>query len=235
MQSWGSQSLFSHRDTEREPTKSGMLGLVGAAMGMSRSDGELLRKLTNLSMGVRVDREGTVEREYQTAGGGEVPENFLAMHGVKVGRGYGVPKASGAEGETVLSERFYLADAVFLVALSGEKMLLEQVAQGFRNPVWPLFLGRKSYLATQPFLVRDGLKSADHPKEALVAHPFLPKQHSPKQERMRLVLETTPEHAHRIVHDVPLDFAKGHRVFAPRHVMDDFIPLADLPQERPCT
>ena len=33
MQSWGSQSRFSHRDTEREPTKSGVVGLLSAALG----------------------------------------------------------------------------------------------------------------------------------------------------------------------------------------------------------
>ena len=72
MQSWGTQSRFSHRDTGHEPSKSGIIGLVCAALGKPREerpgDGfPTLRQLTALTMGVRVDREGRVERDYHTA------------------------------------------------------------------------------------------------------------------------------------------------------------------------
>src|SRR5690606_33869407 len=69
MQSWGTQSRFAHRDTDFEPSKSGVLGLVGSALGMSRDDDDLLQALASLKMGVRVDREGRILRDYHTAGG----------------------------------------------------------------------------------------------------------------------------------------------------------------------
>src|SRR5581483_3790909 len=103
MQSWGTQSRFSVRDAGTEPSKSGVIGLLCAALGRPRAAD--LSDLVALRMGVRVERPGSVRREYQTAGGG---------------RGYGVARADGSPGETVLSNRYYLADADFLVGLEGD-------------------------------------------------------------------------------------------------------------------
>ena len=36
MQSWGTQSRFLHRDTGREPSKSGVIGVLCAALGRPR-------------------------------------------------------------------------------------------------------------------------------------------------------------------------------------------------------
>jgi len=37
LQAWGASSRFNYRDTRREPTKSGIIGLLAAAQGRSRS------------------------------------------------------------------------------------------------------------------------------------------------------------------------------------------------------
>lgn len=65
MQSWGVQSRFGMRDTESEPSKSGVIGLLCAALGLPRSAN--LENLVALRMGVRVDREGKISVDYQTA------------------------------------------------------------------------------------------------------------------------------------------------------------------------
>ena len=39
MQSWGTTSRFDERDTQLEPSKSGVLGLVCAAIGRDRQGG----------------------------------------------------------------------------------------------------------------------------------------------------------------------------------------------------
>src|SRR4051794_6138053 len=90
MQSWGTQSRFSVRDTGREPSRSGVVGLLCAALGRPRS--APLDDLAPLKMAVRVDREGRLARDYHTA------QNVLRADG------------SGLQ-ETVLSNRYYLADA----------------------------------------------------------------------------------------------------------------------------
>jgi CRISPR system Cascade subunit CasD len=144
MQSWGLDSRFDQRDTGLEPSKSGVLGLVCAALGKPRDDqaGPLpsLAQLASLKMGVRVLREGTLRVDFQTAGGGEFPGR----------KSYGVWKASGSPGGTVVSPRHYLADADFLVGLEGPLPLLRQIEEALNNPVWQLSLGRKSYVPTLP-------------------------------------------------------------------------------------
>lgn len=71
LQSWGLQSHFAHRDTALHPTKSGVLGMCAAALGMDRSD--QLGPLSEVRFGVRADRPGTPMSDYHTVGGGRYP------------------------------------------------------------------------------------------------------------------------------------------------------------------
>ncbi|MGV9680370.1 type I-E CRISPR-associated protein Cas5/CasD [Nocardia sp. NPDC003482] len=71
LQSWGSVSRFAHRDTELHPTKSGVLGMCAAALGLDRDDP--LGDLTELRFGVRADHPGTPVRDYHVIGGGSYP------------------------------------------------------------------------------------------------------------------------------------------------------------------
>jgi CRISPR system Cascade subunit CasD len=141
MQSWGLSSRFTERDTAREPTKSGVIGLLCAALGRPRT--APLDDLAALRLGVRVDKEGTVRRDFHTAGGG------TWLNG-----DYGVAKASGAKGETVISNRYYLADAIFLTGLEGDGVLLASLDDALTHPVWPLFLGRKAFAPGEPHCSR---------------------------------------------------------------------------------
>ena len=67
MQSWGTTSRFDQRDTGKEPSKSGVIGLLAAALGYDREDWQNVEPLTQLKMGVRHDRPGILKRDYQTA------------------------------------------------------------------------------------------------------------------------------------------------------------------------
>lgn len=129
MQSWGYRSRFDHRDTALEPTRSGVIGLISSAMGIAR--GEDISRFSSLRMGVRVDKEGRVERDYHTA--------------------LDVIKADGGKPDTVVSYRDYLADASFTVGLEADNLsLLKDIADALRNPMWFLFLGRKSFPLVSP-------------------------------------------------------------------------------------
>ena len=65
LQSWGMASRFSIRDTAKEPSKSGVIGLLCAALGISRdnanTDNPTFNALTKLKFGVRVNREGVMQ------------------------------------------------------------------------------------------------------------------------------------------------------------------------------
>lgn len=136
MQSWGYRSRFDYRDTALEPTRSGVVGLICAAMGIPR-DADISR-FDTLRMGVRVDGDGRVERDYHTA--------------------LDVIKADASGKDTVVSRRDYLAGASFVVGLqSNDRGLLDDIARALRSPAWILFLGRKAFpLATPPLRPEDG-------------------------------------------------------------------------------
>ncbi|MDB5033324.1 MAG: CRISPR-associated protein Cas5 [Chlorobi bacterium] len=142
MQSWGVQSRFEIRDTMMEPSKSGVIGLVCAALGRDRK--EPIDDLAALRMGVRIDREGEMRRDYHTA------------CDVAIASG-GTPKACQP------SVRHYLADARFLVGLeSDDRALLERIADAFLDPCWPIFLGRKSFVPGEPVVRFDTRHDAEH-------------------------------------------------------------------------
>lgn len=132
LQSWGDTSKFVIRRTMDAPTKSGVLGMICCAMGLSRAEARArLADLNALAMGVRIDRPGTQWWDYHTVGAGI--GMTTAAGGVKF----------GAQG-TIITRRVYLADASFLVALQGDETIIKQVTDALRSPKWALYLGRKS-------------------------------------------------------------------------------------------
>ncbi|MEU3210008.1 type I-E CRISPR-associated protein Cas5/CasD [Nocardiopsis alba] len=124
LQAWGSSSRFSRRGTENSPTKSGVIGLLAAALGRERVAD--LSDLVALRYGVRVDQPGVRVRDYQTA-----------HHQVT---GVSMP----------ISERFYQADAVYVVALEGNPELIGALYSAVRSPVYLPYLGRRSCPPSRP-------------------------------------------------------------------------------------
>ncbi|NCC92559.1 MAG: type I-E CRISPR-associated protein Cas5/CasD [Opitutae bacterium] len=202
MQSWGTTSRFDERDTQLEPSKSGVLGLLCAALGRDRR--EPLDDVAALKMGVRVDREGVLLRDYQTA--------------------TGVMTAAGKPhlDRTVVSPRYYLADAVFLVGLEGHDVaLLERLHAAVRAPVWPLALGRKSFPPGEPVWLKDGIRP-EGLRQALLDWPSLLTAKRPVQASRRLLLEHPSEGAVRL--DQPVSPFAARR-FGPRHVVTEVIDV----------
>lgn len=117
MQAWGSSSRFAHRTTEVAPTKSGVIGMLAAAKGIRRT--EPITELLGLRFGVRLDQPGQIIRDFQTA---RPPGNQHSL----------------------LSYRFYLSDAIFLAAVSGDSELLQGLHEALQRPHFPLYLGRRS-------------------------------------------------------------------------------------------
>ncbi|MDT0300834.1 type I-E CRISPR-associated protein Cas5/CasD [Streptomonospora wellingtoniae] len=145
LQSWGERSHFNRRDTARQPTRSGLLGLLSAALGRPRTDG--IDDLARLSVTVRTDRPGTLLRDLHTVGGGlPKAETVTTAKGDK----------RDDPAATLLSERYYLADAAFTAALSAEADdadLIDSCARALRAPVWPPYLGRRACPPSGPLLL----------------------------------------------------------------------------------
>lgn len=190
LQSWGIDSRFTTRATGTLPSKSGIIGLAAAALGRKRTDP--ISDLAALRFGAREDQPGTTLRDYHTM---QLPR------------------------ETKLSERHYLQDAVFTVALSGDRELLENIRTAVRCPVFPLSLGRRSCVPDGPIPVsiHDG-----ELEDVLRAEPW----HATAKHQtglrvqtaaLHLQVEATPAHTHAVpVRDQPVSFDTTHRQYTVR-------------------
>lgn len=126
LQAWGADSKFETRKTAREPTKSGVIGLLAAALGLRRDETEPLTRLVQLRFGVRVEREGQLLVDFHMARNEEKDRSYVTY-------------------------RHYLEDAVFLVGLESEDTaLLQELAEALTHPVFPLYLGRRACPPTLP-------------------------------------------------------------------------------------
>ncbi len=203
MQSWGVSGRFTVRDTAREPTKSGVIGLLAAALGRPRTAS--VEDLAALRMGVRIDKPGRVEMDYHTA-----QQVYRAD-----------PKKRPQE--TVVSRRYYLADAAFLAGLESDDLdLLTRLHRALRNPRWPLYLGRKAFVPGEPVWLADGLCQTPL-LEALETYPWLGRDYQTWESITALrVLLDDPE-GPIIRYDLPISFRSDKRRYAPRRLTMRFV------------
>lgn len=176
LQSWGLRARWDVRDTGDEPSKSGVIGLLGCALGYGNGDERLRQLSEELTMGVRVERQGSKMVDFQTVSG-----MMMAASG----------KVRGQPDDplTIVSPRTYLQDAGFLVALGGPSDILKQCAAALQSPRWPFYLGRKACIPSRPIFeeltnqyqsLQDTLTS--YPWEALY-------DGEPAPARLRCILE----------------------------------------------
>lgn len=192
LQSWGSSSKFEIRTTEKMPTKSGVLGMLAAALGMGRET-DLLNPqipLNRLKFGVRADREGEVITDFHMAQDTQNKKSYVTY-------------------------RHYLSDAVFLVGLEGNEIFLKKLEIALQNPCFPLFLGRRSCPPTLPIVI--GIR--DLPlRTALCKETPLTGKH---ENVLRVQIEADSPDA-GIVQDVPLSFDPKRRRYGYRRIEEFF-------------
>ncbi|MBN1891897.1 MAG: type I-E CRISPR-associated protein Cas5/CasD [Clostridiales bacterium] len=192
MQAWGVGAKFDRRGTEREPTKSGVIGLIAAAMGRRRN--EKNDDLMNLGFGIRIDREGTLLCDYHTA---------------------------RSKKDSYVTRRYYLSDAVFLVGLEGDESLLKRIELALTRPAFPLFLGRRSCPPEGKVSlgIRQGKTriSALRDEPSLIEC----QDNGDLKKTMRIVVEAEESDGNTYVQrDVPLSFDQSHRRFGFRRVKE---------------
>ena len=184
LQSWGSGSKFNTRGTEKEPSKSGVIGMMAAAMGLSRDSD--ISDLANLRFGVRIDQPGKVLRDYHTAHGDKNKVDYV-------------------------TERHYLADAAFLVGLEGDMSRLQEMNGALRYPVYPIFLGRRSCppsgrvsLGIRDASLEDSLRN-----EPWQASDWFRNRHSDGM-MLDMMIETD---SGALFHDQPITYSQNGRSF----------------------
>ena len=143
MAAWGDIAVGEYRPSFSHPSKSAIIGLLAAALGIRRDEEERQKYLADsCSYAVRVDAMGSLLRDYHTV---QVPSSGTGRNR-KI---YRTRRAELAETElnTILSSRDYRCDAAYTVAISfssGAPYSAQQVASALNRPVFVLYLGRKS-------------------------------------------------------------------------------------------
>ncbi len=140
LQSWGISSRFERRGTALHPSKSAVVGIIAAAMGIDKYDPTepvQIAELAELNITMITLPKGNPMRRI---------EDFHTTEGTL--------RADGSRNKNcVVSKREYLVDARFGVLIQGENTLLHRVASALQNPVWGVWLGRKSCIPALPIFV----------------------------------------------------------------------------------
>jgi len=147
MQSWGGASRHMTRYTLSMPTKSGIVGLLAAALGRRRGDD--LSDLAALRLGVRADQPGPLLVDYHTVSAASHAPGDPARQRMPTASGGSLKPADSTE----VTRRYYIADAVFVAALEAQPDVAETLADALRRPRYPLYLGRRSCPPARPVLI----------------------------------------------------------------------------------
>ena len=168
LQSWGDSSRFNRRSTAAHPTKSGVVALLACAMGIDKHAPDETGRLDPLAAlrlaTVRLPRLRIAWNGQTRPGKNDAPAThpharLTDYH--TIGGGYDsktetlrIPRKASRGGSfgTVQTWREYLLDTRFAVFLQGNRETLEQAARALRDPVWGLWLGRKSCPPAVPIL-----------------------------------------------------------------------------------
>lgn len=207
IQSWGTTSRFTRRSTDAAPSKSGVIGMIAAAMGRRRTDP--IEDLLNVRFGARLDQPGSVLRDFQTA---QTLDRTVSMP---------------------LSSRYYLTDAAFLVGVEGEEELVAAIIEAIISPQFPLYLGRRSCVPDGP--LRPTMTYSPI-REALTDAPWIARssirERANRLVELEVVVDANDEDADRhLVRDVPESFDPERRLYGFRAVAR-YMVIIDNPDSK---
>lgn len=191
LQSWGLGDKFDERHTMREPTKSGVIGMLAAALGRSREDS--IDDLAKLRFGVRADQPGQLLRDF---------------HMVRTDK------------TSWVTNRYYLMDAVFVVGIEGGDDFIRELAEAVKSPIFPVYLGRRSCPPTGKILLGitdKPLETALLEAEWQAGEWYKKKN---KTEKISFVMDTVNANS-ILRRDLPLSFSLKYRKYAFRFVTDE--------------
>ena len=162
LSSWGDIAVGMERRSFYQPSKSAIVGLVSAALGIDRSESDELRNLfDSLGVGIKLINPGDSIIDYHTTQ--TVKKEKKVVYRTRRDEMYANPDKVNA----ILSSREYRSDSLSIVALWMNETYergysLEEIRQALLSPKYHLYLGRKSCppaLPLQPQIVEgDNLK-----------------------------------------------------------------------------
>lgn len=149
LQSWGTKSHFETRHTDYYPSKSAVIGLIAASLGIRRDADDEIDRLNQLKFAVRVEQQGNLLRDYHIA------KKF---------------KNDGSLAHTYVTERYYLEDYIFIVGIEhDDAQWMAKIENALKNPYFQPFMGRRSNPLTVDFFV---LSSEESLLSLMMTYPW---------------------------------------------------------------
>ena len=212
LQAWGTKSHFEYRRTDYYPSKSGIIGLLAACLGYRRDEDEKIKKLNDLDFAVRIDQRGELLRDYHIA------RKF---------------KDNGEVNRTYVTNRYYLEDGVFLVALGHKDPdFIDSLVKAIKSPYFPPYFGSRSLPVNYDFLLAISDKD---PVEALKninwqAAGWYKKKNSDEKTRLEIYGDSNlvQNNYKELRKDRVISFSQKERKFAYRYEGKITIDLVGL-------
>lgn len=209
LQSWGYQSRYDDRTSLSYPTRSGIIGMICAALGIDREDSAELEDVNTIlaGMDVAVFQAGRRLVDYHTVGGGYATKSDS------------VPvKSDGKTHSPVQTHREYLSDAKFGVVVEGEVSFVERIGEALDRPRWGIWFGRKSCIPAVP--VWHGSYADAEGAWAKLRNTYESRTgRELKEKTLRFVREVRQfDEGTDTINDMPVDFSVNSRKFLPRRV-----------------
>lgn len=139
--SW-SESGTALRPTDQVPTWSAIVGLIGAALGLSRTDNRLAQIALDYGMAVEIRRRGLLIEDFHTI---QSPERSQSA---RIRASTRLQELSVESVHTTITRREYVTDASYsflVVSLSDTPVFSpNEIANALGNPIFPLYAGRRS-------------------------------------------------------------------------------------------
>lgn len=204
MQSWGYDSQYNRRNTGLMPTKSAIAGMCCAALGLSRGSEVEQEFLSTFKL---VKMTAIAIPRWKKPGKSLPVRRLQDYHTVQ-----NTKRASGTiNHDCVLTHRQYLTDAAFGVVLQGDSAFLKKISDALADPVWGLWLGRKTCIPAAPVLA--GLEE----RESDAFHLLIGDK-PPDFFTRQVEIENFKEGRDSLP-DSPVSFAVERRLFSPRRIL----------------
>lgn len=207
LQSWDVGSRHSKRGTLPAPTRSGVLGIIAAAMGIDKNSIDEPYHLNRLSV---LSMETFLLRPHRELSDYHIAQDCRQADG-------------GIKKHAVITNRSYLMEARFLICISCSEMeLIKEIDSALKNPVWGGWLGRKSCIPASPLYLGSFKSELEVKNHISKRCPDLNWTACGKLREVKIGESDSPSLSESVlsIDDVPISF--GKREFGSRKVAMTF-------------
>lgn len=208
MQSWGTSSHFETRNTDYYPSKSALIGIIAASFGYRRDQEQEIKELNELDFALRIDQPGMLLRDYHIA------------------KKY---KKTGEFERTYVTNRYYMEDAVFVVAIShADDERMEKIYEALKHPYFSPFMGRRSCPVPLDFIIKMTEEDAITALEKLEwqAAEWYKKKYADYRPEIYADKALIPQGIATMRKDYVISFSQKERKFGPRFEVRKSINLS---------